>query len=64
MQAVAVALITTMGGVLVAMIQTLRRENKRDHNTVSNKLDDLVDGHRRIETKIDTHINDHARGDV
>lgn len=64
MEAVLVALITTLGAITVALIQAMRKENRRDHNTVSNKLDDLVHGHRRIETKIDTHINDHARGDV
>lgn len=64
METVTVAVISTVGAVLVAMIQTLRKENRRDHGHVSTKLDDLAEGHRRIETKIDTHINDHARGDV
>jgi hypothetical protein len=58
-------------GVIVALLGMFARVNKRDHNENSGKLDKLLEGqkhlvrgHDRIETKIDTHINDHARGDV
>lgn len=53
---VVVALIGAMSVILVALVERGRRENKDDHNRVAHALD-------RIETKIDTHINDHARGE-
>jgi len=55
MEAVIVALITMVGGVLVALIQKTRNENTRDHAIVAKSLD-------RIEDKIDHHIVDHATG--
>jgi hypothetical protein len=55
--AVVVAVISVIGGVLVALIQSGRKENKRDHSMV-------VDGIVRIETKIDTHLLDHTRANI
>lgn len=67
----AAALISGTFLLLVALIERTRRENNRDHNRNADKLDrvleatkDLKKGHERIERKVDTHINDHARGDV
>jgi hypothetical protein len=51
-------------GVIITLIGLLARANKREHGENGTKLDQLIRGHERIETKIDTHINDHARGDV
>lgn len=66
-----VALIAGGFGLLGTLVEVMRRQNNRDHNTNASKLDrvleatqNLKDGHKRIEDKIDTHINDHARGDV
>jgi hypothetical protein len=56
-EAIIVASIASLGAVLAALIQTLRKENKTDHALV-------VQGMARIETKIDGHINDHAKGDL
>lgn len=53
---VVVALIGGLSLLLVALVEKGRRENKNDHNLVVTSLG-------RIETKIDTHINDHARGE-
>ena len=53
---VVVALIGATSVILVALVEQGRRENKNDHNRVSSALD-------RIETKIDGHINDHAKGE-
>lgn len=50
--------------VVVAMIGLLARANKREHGENGHKLDTLLKGHERIESKIDGHIGDHARGDV
>ena len=56
-EAIAVAIIGMVGVVLAALIQLGRKENKNDHALV-------VQGMARIETKIDGHINDHAKGDL
>lgn len=69
------AVLTTLlaGGfsVLVALLEMTRRQNNRDHNTNAVKLDVLAvqqDEARRtldrVEDKIDTHINDHAKGNL
>jgi hypothetical protein len=56
-EAIIVAVVVAVGGVLAAMVQLFRRENNADHALVSQALN-------RIETKVDTHIGDHARGDL
>ncbi|CAB4153968.1 hypothetical protein UFOVP625_40 [uncultured Caudovirales phage] len=56
-ESIIVAVIGTVGVVLASLIQVLRKENKTDHAAV-------VEGMARIETKIDGHIGDHARGDL
>lgn len=56
-EGIIVAVIGLIGVVLASLIQTTRKENKTDHAQV---MDAVV----RIETKIDTHINDHARGHI
>ena len=56
-EVVIVALITGGFGVLFAILQQFRKENAIDHTTVVRTLE-------RVETRIDTHIGDHARGDV
>jgi hypothetical protein len=68
---VAVSLIGGAVTLIVALLEFMRRQNNKDHQTNASKLDrvleatqNLKDGHKRIEDKIDTHINDHARGDV
>ncbi len=53
---VVVALIGAVSVILVALVEKGRRENKDDHGRVVNALE-------RIETKIDGHINDHAKGE-
>lgn len=54
---IVVALIGVFGAIMVALIEKLRRENKEDHGMVQKALG-------RIETKIDGHINDHAKGEL
>ena len=55
MEALTVALISTFGVVLAALIQKGRRENIKDHGYVVESLD-------RIEDKIDNHVDSHAQG--
>lgn len=50
------AAIGAVGAVISALIQKSRKENKSDHALVVKSLN-------RIEKKIDTHINDHAKGE-
>ena len=61
---VLISIITGGFGVIGSGIALLARANKREHGENGHKLDMLLKGHERIESKVDTHINDHARGDV
>ena len=47
-----VAMVTGGFGIIVALIHSARRENRKDHGIVSDSLD-------RIEQKIDRHIESH-----
>ena len=75
MQEITIAIVGLVGAIVVALIEKGRRENKSDHNVVSEKLDiigrnlgrsiDRVESTVfRNEIKLDQHINDHAKGDV
>lgn len=52
-----VALIGSVGTVLAALVQAMRKENRDDHAVVADSLN-------RIETKLDDHITDHLHGDI
>jgi hypothetical protein len=56
-EAIIVAAIAAFGGILAALVQGLRKENRNDHAVVADSLN-------RIETKLDNHIDDHLKGDV
>jgi len=73
MEAITVAVIGMVGGIIVAFIEKGRRENRNDHMATSEKLDlvgkslgrsiDRVEkAVERTEQKIDQHIRDHASG--
>ena len=71
MNEIVVAVIGMTGALLVALVETSRRQNNRDHASNAIKLDELVRGHNRIENKVDdlsdkhlSHIIDHAKGEV
>jgi hypothetical protein len=57
MEAVIVAVVAAVGGVLAAMVQGMRKENRDDHAIVGQALN-------RIEVKLDNHIDDHLKGDI
>ena len=57
MEAIIVAVITAIGGILAVLVQKGRKENTRDHGMVVVALG-------RIEEKIDDHIVDHAKGEL
>jgi len=56
-EAIIVAVIAAFGGVIAALVQGLRKENRTDHAVVSDSLN-------RIENKLDNHIDDHLKGDI
>jgi hypothetical protein len=47
-EAIVVACIASIGGVLAALVQGLRKENRTDHAVVADSLN-------RIENKLDNH---------
>jgi Na+-translocating ferredoxin:NAD+ oxidoreductase RnfG subunit len=73
MEAIVVAVIAAVGGILAALVQKSRRENKEDHNVVADLLvrvkDDIIDLHHKIDhvdeqvdkvdEKLDGHIDWH-----
>lgn len=75
MEAIIVAAIAAVGGVLAALVQKGRAENKTDHNVVSEMLvnvkDDIIDLHHKIDhvdqqvfkvdDKLDSHIDWHMK---
>lgn len=68
MEAVLVAAITAVGGILAILVQKGRDENKSDHNLVMEKLVDLHTDVRHVEVKIDhveekldSHLVEHSK---
>jgi formiminotetrahydrofolate cyclodeaminase len=59
MEAIIVALIAAVGGILAAMVQKLRVENRSDHGVVASLLKDLHDDVEKVEDKLDKHIDWH-----
>lgn len=57
MEAVIVACVTAIGGILVALVQKGRKENKNDHNTVATMLIDVKDEILQLHHKID-HVDE------
>jgi hypothetical protein len=64
---VVVAIIGLVGGVIVALIQQSRKENKQDHNVVAELLHgvhkDVTKIERKldhVEDKLDDHIQEHS----
>ena len=71
--AIIVSIIAAIGGILAALVQMGRKENKDDHNVVANllvnvkddiihlhqKLDHLDDQVDKVDDKIDVHLKSH-----
>lgn len=56
-----VALIGTVGTVIVTVIQRLRKENRDDHATVREALRDLHVDIKNVDEKLDNHIDWHLK---
>jgi len=63
---IVVAIITIIGGIMVALIQQSRKENKIDHNVVAAMIKDVhkdvvkvEDKLEHVEVKLDDHIKEH-----
>ena len=56
------AVIASVGGIIVAIIDKFRKENRRDHGAVMDALDRVSNTVERVEGKVDSHINWHATG--
>lgn len=59
LSAIIVASITTMGTVIVGLLNSLRKENREDHNTVRIKLEELRQDVKDVDHKLDDHITWH-----
>ena len=69
MEAAIVAIITAIGGILMALVQKGRKENKNDHNVVATMLvdvkDEIINLHHKIDhvdeqvDKVDDQMHDH-----
>jgi hypothetical protein len=58
---IAIAVITGVFSILVALIQKTRKENKTDHNMVYDSLQELKEDVRGVGTKLDNHIDWHLK---
>ena len=57
-----VALVTGAFGIVVALIQSARRENRKDHANVADALHWIHRDIHRVGEKVDRHIEWHAEG--
>jgi hypothetical protein len=64
MEAVIVALIAAVGGILAALIQKTRKENKEDHGVVASLLGALHKDVSNVGNKLDKHIDSHDNKEV
>ena len=60
MEAVIVATIAAVGGILAALVQMSRKENKADHGVVALLLKDLHEDVKDVDIKLEKHIDWHA----
>jgi len=62
-EAIIVAFIGGASGVLavlVKMLMLLRKENRRDHRTVTEQLSELISGHKHLDGRI-TEVREDVR---
>jgi hypothetical protein len=59
---IAVASVTTVGGIIVAFIQIFKKENREDHAMVMDALRSVHKTIGRVEDKLDRHLVWHSEG--
>lgn len=59
MEAIIVSIIAAIGGILVALIQKGRKENRNDHNHVVGMIKILHKDVNKVDQKISNHIDWH-----
>ena len=62
MEAVVVAVVTGVFAVLAVLIEKGRKENKRDHGNVMDRLDLVSSEIRKDIRQVRYELNDHANG--
>lgn len=60
---VAVALIAAVGGVIVALVQRSRKENKDDHATVIESIRLVHNDVKEVRRDVHNHLTWHLEGD-
>ena len=60
--AIIVACITALGGLLVAVVTSARRENRRDHGETLSVLRLIHKTVSRVEDRVDGHLTWHTKG--
>ena len=60
---IAVALIAAVGGVMVALVQRSRKENKVDHATVIESIRLVHSDVKEVRRDVHNHLTWHAEGD-
>jgi len=63
MNEIVVAVIGMTGALIVALIETTRRQNNRDHASNSDKLDSVITKIDTVDSRLGTHIDWHAHKD-
>lgn len=58
------AMIAALGSVVVAVIRSFRRENRHDHAVVMTQLGQIHRSVRRLDGKVDRHLEWHADRDA
>lgn len=59
---VVAAVVTAVGGVLVALIQQFRKENRQDHDLVVNQIRVLYHLMRKVDDRVERHLTWHSEG--
>jgi hypothetical protein len=61
MEGIIIALVTAVGGVIVASIHSFRKENHKDHARVWEAVEKVSNTVERVEGKVDSHIEWHVQ---
>lgn len=59
---IVVAVITMIGGIIVAFIQAARKENHADHAVVQKQLNLIFKAVNKVDERVEQHLDDHREG--